>query len=150
MPAKPTGAPITRTFFNDGNIVWIILSLVNVGNMSVPMCLDTSAAVPICLTDSLELLLNCLVFTYTWITGADLVWHHCCLFFIASSLLCISVLMQVADCLQHLLPYVCFCSCFMTSCIYYINGRRLSVTEVSTLYGRLSGGWLRVVCAWWR
>jgi len=31
---------------------------------------------------------------------------------------------------------------------YYINGRRLSVTEVRALYGRLSCGWLRVVCAW--
>jgi len=41
--------------------------------------------------------------------------------------------------------------------IYYINGingRRLSVTEICALYGRLSCGWLRVVCAlqdtlWW-
>jgi len=30
----------------------------------------------------------------------------------------------------------------------YINGGRLSVTEVRALYGRLSCGWLRVVCAW--
>ena len=32
--------------------------------------------------------------------------------------------------------------------IYFINGRRLSMTEVRTLYGRLSCGWLPVVCAW--
>jgi len=34
--------------------------------------------------------------------------------------------------------------------IYYINGRRLSVTEVRTLYGHPSCGWLCVVCAWRR
>ena len=35
-----------------------------------------------------------------------------------------------------------------SSLIYYINGRRLSVTEVHALYGALSCGWLGVVCAW--
>jgi len=32
--------------------------------------------------------------------------------------------------------------------IYCINDRKLSVTEVRALYGRLNCGWLRVVCAW--
>jgi len=32
--------------------------------------------------------------------------------------------------------------------IYYINSRRLSLTEVCTLHGHLSCGCLRVVCTW--
>ena len=51
------------------------------------------------------------------------------------------------ECMNNV-PNESVLQCHTAQCIFYINDRRLSVTEVRALYGPLSCGWLGVVCAW--
>jgi len=68
--SQQLAAPISRTFLWRKHTVWIILSPVNTCNMSV-LCLDTSAPVPVCLSDSSALVPKCLGY------GLSQVWSVC-------------------------------------------------------------------------